>query len=76
MAKHGMKKREDEPGRGTRKTTQVLPITYVNGNQQDGIRLKVIRFDDPAFNDWLDSCGECAHGQIMTALLTNSFISP
>jgi len=33
--------------------TQGLPITYMDGNQQVGIRLKVIGFDDPATNDWL-----------------------
>jgi type I restriction enzyme R subunit len=33
--------------------TQGLPITYMDGNQQVGIRLKVIGFDDPAANDWL-----------------------
>ncbi len=33
--------------------TQGLPITYLDGNQQVGIRLKVIGFDDPASNDWL-----------------------
>ena len=33
--------------------TQGLPITYMDGNQQVGIRLKVIGFDDPASNDWL-----------------------
>jgi type I restriction enzyme R subunit len=33
--------------------TQGLPITYMAGNQQVGIRLKVIGFDDPASNDWL-----------------------
>ena len=33
--------------------TQGLPITYMDGNQQIGIRLKVIGFDDPAVNDWL-----------------------
>ena len=33
--------------------TQGLPITYMEGNQQVGIRLKVIGFDDPAANDWL-----------------------
>lgn len=33
--------------------TQGLPITYLDGNQQVGIRLKVIGFDDPAANDWL-----------------------
>jgi type I restriction enzyme, R subunit len=33
--------------------TQGLPITYLEGNQQVGIRLKVIGFDDPAANDWL-----------------------
>jgi type I restriction enzyme R subunit len=33
--------------------TQGLPITYMDGNQQVGIRLKVIAFDDPAANDWL-----------------------
>ncbi|WP_269609280.1 type I restriction endonuclease subunit R [Prochlorococcus marinus] len=30
-----------------------LPITYMDGDQEIGIRLKVIRFDDPASNDWL-----------------------
>ncbi|HBH74571.1 MAG TPA: DEAD/DEAH box helicase, partial [Synechococcales bacterium UBA10510] len=30
-----------------------LPITYMEGNQQVGIRLKVIGFDNPAANDWL-----------------------
>ena len=33
--------------------TQGLPITYMDGNQQVGIRLKVIGFDNPAANDWL-----------------------
>ncbi|MEB3271963.1 MAG: type I restriction endonuclease subunit R [Synechococcus sp.] len=33
--------------------TQGLPITYMDGNQQVGIRLKVIGFDDPTSNDWL-----------------------
>jgi type I restriction enzyme R subunit len=33
--------------------TQGLPITYMDGNQQVGVRLKVIGFDDPASNDWL-----------------------
>jgi type I restriction enzyme R subunit len=33
--------------------TQGLPITSMDGNQQVGIRLKVIGFDDPASNDWL-----------------------
>lgn len=33
--------------------TQGLPITYMDGNQQVGIRLKVIGFDDPGANDWL-----------------------
>ena len=33
--------------------TQGLPITYLEGNQQVGIRLKVIGFNDPAANDWL-----------------------
>jgi type I restriction enzyme R subunit len=33
--------------------TQGLPITYMDGNQQVGIRLKVIGFDDPTANDWL-----------------------
>jgi type I restriction enzyme R subunit len=33
--------------------TQGLPITYMDGNQQVGIRLKVIGFDDPASNDCL-----------------------
>ncbi len=33
--------------------TQGLPITYMEGNQQVGIRLKVIGFDNPATNDWV-----------------------
>ena len=33
--------------------TTGLPITYMDGNQEVGIRLKVIGFDDPASNDWL-----------------------
>lgn len=33
--------------------TTGLPITYMDGNQQVGIRLKVIGFDEPATNDWL-----------------------
>jgi len=33
--------------------TQGLPITYLDGNQQVGIRLKVIGFDNPAANGWL-----------------------
>ncbi|MEB3259386.1 MAG: type I restriction endonuclease subunit R [Cyanobacteriota bacterium] len=33
--------------------TQGLPITYLDGTQQVGLRLKVLGFDDPAANDWL-----------------------
>jgi len=33
--------------------TTGLPITYMDGNQEVGIRLKVIGFDDPNSNDWL-----------------------
>ena len=33
--------------------TQGLPITYMDGNQQVGIRLKVIGFEDHDSNDWL-----------------------
>jgi hypothetical protein len=33
--------------------TQGLPITFMDGNEQRGIRLRVIAFDDPAANDWL-----------------------
>ena len=33
--------------------TTGLPITYMDGNQEKGIRLKVIGFDDPKSNDWL-----------------------
>ena len=33
--------------------TQGLPIKYMDGKQEVGIRLKVIGFDDPAANDWL-----------------------
>lgn len=33
--------------------TQGLPITYMDGKQEVGIRLKIIAFDDPAANDWL-----------------------
>ena len=33
--------------------TTGLPITYMDGNQEVGIRLKVVGFDDPAANDWL-----------------------
>jgi type I restriction enzyme R subunit len=33
--------------------TTGLPITYMDGNQQVGTRLKVIGFDDPSANDWL-----------------------
>jgi len=33
--------------------TQGLPITYMDGNEQRGIRLRVIAFDEPAANDWL-----------------------
>lgn len=33
--------------------TTGLPITYMDGNQEVGIRLKVIGFDDPKSNDWL-----------------------
>ena len=33
--------------------TQGLPITVMEGNQQVGIRLRLIGFDDPAANDWL-----------------------
>ncbi|MFM7514479.1 MAG: type I restriction endonuclease, partial [Cyanobium sp.] len=33
--------------------TQGLPITVTEGNQQVGIRLRLIGFDDPAANDWL-----------------------
>ena len=31
----------------------MLPITFMDGNEQRGIRLRVIAFDDPAANDWL-----------------------
>ncbi|QNI62107.1 Putative Type I restriction-modification system R subunit [Synechococcus sp. TAK9802] len=33
--------------------TTGLPITYMDGNQEKGVRLKVIGFDDPKSNDWL-----------------------
>ncbi len=33
--------------------TQGLPITYMAGSQQVGIRLRVIAFDNPDSNDWL-----------------------
>jgi type I restriction enzyme R subunit len=33
--------------------TQGLPITFMDGNEQRGIRLRVIAFDDPAANDWV-----------------------
>jgi len=33
--------------------TQGLPITFMDGNEQRGLRLRVIAFDDPAANDWL-----------------------
>ena len=33
--------------------TTGLPITYMDGDQEIGIRLKIIGFDDPASNDWL-----------------------
>ncbi|MCY4332598.1 MAG: type I restriction endonuclease subunit R [Cyanobacteria bacterium MAG CAR1_bin_15] len=33
--------------------TQGLPITFMDGNREMGIRLKVMGFDDPAANDWL-----------------------
>jgi type I restriction enzyme R subunit len=33
--------------------TQGLPLKYMDGKQEIGIRLKVIGFDDPAANDWL-----------------------
>lgn len=33
--------------------TTGLPITYMDGNQEVGIRLKAIGFDDPKTNDWL-----------------------
>ena len=33
--------------------TTGLPITYMDGNQEKGIRHKVIGFEDPASNDWL-----------------------
>jgi type I restriction enzyme R subunit len=33
--------------------TQGLPITVMEGNEQVGIRLRLIGFDDPAANDWL-----------------------
>ena len=33
--------------------TQGLPGTVMEGNQEVGIRLKVIEFDDPAANNWL-----------------------
>jgi len=33
--------------------TQGLPITFMDGNREVGIRLKVMGFDDPAANDWL-----------------------
>jgi len=30
-----------------------LPITYMNGNQEVGLHLKLIEFGKPASNDWL-----------------------
>ena len=33
--------------------TQGLPVTFLDGNEQRGVRLRVIAFDDPAANDWL-----------------------
>lgn len=33
--------------------TQGLPIKYMDGKQEVGIRLKIIEFNDPAANDWL-----------------------
>ena len=33
--------------------TMGLPINAMDGNQEVGLRLKVIGFDDPAANDWL-----------------------
>lgn len=33
--------------------TTGLPTTYMDGNQQVGIRLKVVGLDDPGANDWL-----------------------
>lgn len=33
--------------------TQGFPVTYLDGNQQTGVRLKVVSFDDPSVNDWL-----------------------
>ena len=33
--------------------TTGLPITYIERDQEIGIRLKIIDFEDPASNDWL-----------------------
>lgn len=33
--------------------TQGLPVKYMQGDHEVGVRLKVITFDDPAENDWL-----------------------
>ena len=33
--------------------TKGLPLSYMNGNQEIGIRLKIIDFDNPDQNDWL-----------------------
>jgi len=33
--------------------TTGLPLTCMDGNQEVGIRLKLIEFDEPASNDWL-----------------------
>jgi len=38
--------------------TQGLPITFMDGNREMGIRLKVMGFDDPAANDWLSALRE------------------
>ena len=33
--------------------TKGLPISYMEGNQEIGIRIKIIDFDNPDKNDWL-----------------------
>ena len=42
--------------------TTGLPISYMQGNQEVGIRLKVIDFDNPKENDWLVVNQLAVHG--------------
>ena len=42
--------------------TTGLPISYMQGNQEVGIRLKVIDFENPRNNDWLVVNQLAVHG--------------